>query len=70
MCILKNLTGLCLIKLKKNKKYFCKSFLPCFSSESALDKHKIDCLLINGGRNIKLEKGFIGFKNYSRQIPL
>ena len=53
----------------KNKKYFCKSCLQYFSSESVLDSHKKDCLMINGGQNVKLEKGFIGFKNFNRQIP-
>ena len=33
----------------KNKKYFCKSCLQCFSSEKVLNEHKKDCLLINGG---------------------
>ena len=28
----------------KNKKYFCKSCLQCFSSENVLTKHKEDCL--------------------------
>ena len=28
------------------------------------------CLLINGGQNVKLEKGFIEFKNFNRQIPV
>ena len=32
--------------------------------------HKKDCLLINGGQNIKLEKRFIEFKNFNRQIPV
>ena len=54
----------------KGKKYFCKSCLQCFSSESVLDSHKKDCLLINGGQNVKLEKGFIEFKNFIRQIPV
>ena len=31
---------------------------------------KKDCLLINGGQNVKLEKGFIEFKNFNRQIPV
>ena len=30
---------------------------------------KKDCFLINGVQNIKLEKGFIGFKNFNKQIP-
>ena len=32
----------------KNKKYFCKSCLQCFSSKNVLTEHKEDCLLING----------------------
>ena len=54
----------------KNKKYVCKSCLQCFSSENVLNEHKKDCLLINIGQNVKLEKGFIEFKNYSKQIPV
>ena len=54
----------------KGKKYFCKSYLRCFSSENVLNDHKKDCLLINGGQNVKLGKGFIEFKNFNRQIPV
>ena len=54
----------------KNKKYFCKSCLQCFSSENVLNEHKKDCLLINKEQNVKVEKGFIEFKNYSKQIPV
>ena len=54
----------------KNKKYFCKSCLQCFSSENVLIKYIKDCLMINGGQNVKLEKGFIKFKNFNRQIPV
>ena len=32
----------------KNKKWFCRNCLQCFSSESVLIKHKEDCLSING----------------------
>ena len=32
----------------KNKKWFCRSCLQCFSSENVLTKHKEDCLSING----------------------
>ena len=53
----------------KNKKYFCRYCLQCFSSESTLTKHKENCLVINGKQCVKLNKGFISFKNYSRQIP-
>ena len=40
----------------KNKKYVYKSRLQCFSSEKVLNEHKKDCLMINGGQNVKLEK--------------
>ena len=55
---------------KKNKKYSCKSFLHCFSGENVLNEHQKDCLLINKGQHVKLEKGFIEFKNFNRQIPV
>ena len=54
----------------KNKKWFCKSCLQCFSGENHLNEHKKDFLLINGCQNVKLEKGFIEFKNFNRQIPV
>ena len=54
----------------KNKSYLCKGCLQCFSSEKVLQDHGKDCLLINGGQNVKLEKGFIEFKNFNRQIPV
>ena len=53
----------------KKKKWLYKSCLQCFSSENILLEHGRDCLLINGGQNVKLEKGFIEFKNYNKQIP-
>ena len=34
----------------KNKKYFCKNCLQCFSSEEVLTDNKEDCLIINGKR--------------------
>ena len=54
----------------KNKKYFCKNCLQYFSSEKVLIKHGEDCLLINGRQNVKIEKGFIKFKNFNRQIAV
>ena len=53
----------------KNKKWFCKSCLQCFNSEFALNKHKKNCLLINSGQNVKLEKGLTEFKNFNKMIP-
>ena len=54
----------------KNKKWFCKSCLQCFSSENVLIKHKEDCLSISGQQSINLEKGTIEFKNYFKQLPV
>ena len=48
----------------KNKKWFCKSCLQCFSSKNVLTEHKEDCLIINGKQSVKLEKGTIEFENY------
>ena len=47
----------------KNKKWFCKSCLQCYSSESVLIKHKENCLSINGKQSVKLEKGTTKFEN-------
>ena len=54
----------------KNKKWFCRSCLQCFSSESVLIKHKENCLSINGKQSVILEKGTIEFKKYFKQIPV
>ena len=54
----------------KNKRWFCRSCLQCFSSESVLIKHKENCLSINGKQSVKLEKGIIEFENYFKQIPV
>ena len=54
----------------KNKKHFCRRCLQCFSCENILIKHREDCLVINGQKSVKLGKGFIGFKKFSRQIPV
>ena len=53
----------------KNKKYFCRCCLQCSSSENVLTDHKENCLVINGKQNVKLGKGSISFKNYSKQLP-
>ena len=54
----------------KNKKYFCKSCLQCFSSKNVLTKHKEVCLSINGAQSVRLEKGTTEFKNYFKQISV
>ena len=52
----------------KNKKYFCSCCLQCFSCKNVLTEHKENCLVINGKQNVKLGKGSISFKNYSKQL--
>ena len=54
----------------KNKKYFCKSCLQCFSSENISTEHKEVCFSVNGAQSIRFEKGTIVFKNYFKQIPV
>ena len=41
----------------KNKKWFHKSCLQCFSSENVLIKHKEGCFSINGKQSVKLQEG-------------
>ena len=54
----------------KNKKYFYKSCLQCFSSTNVWTEHKEYCLSINGAQSVRLEKGTIEFKNYFKQITV
>ena len=54
----------------ENKKYFCKCFLQCFSSEKVLIEHEENCLVINGKQSVKLKSGSISFKNYFKQLPV
>ena len=54
----------------KNKKWFCKSCLQCFSSGNVLIKHKEICLSINDKQSVKLEEGIIKFENYFKQMPV
>ena len=55
---------------KKNKKYFCRSCLQCFSSKNVLTEHKDVCLSVNDAQSVKLEQGTIEFENYFKQIPV
>ena len=70
MCTSKILTDLCFTKTKnKNKIYFCKSFLQCFSS-NVPTIHKEVCLSINRVQSVRLEKGAIEFKSYFEEMPV
>ena len=49
------LTRFMLHKTKnKNKKYFCKSCLQCFSSKNVLKNYKQNCFSINGAQSVRL----------------
>ena len=50
------------------KKWFCMRCLQHFSSKIILNKHKENCLIINGEQKIELNTGYISFKNYSNKI--
>ena len=68
---IKNFDRLMFNKTKnQNKKYFCRYCLQCVSSKSILTEHKGNCLIINGKQNVKLEKGSISFKSYSKQLQV
>ena len=52
------------------KKWFCMRCLQHFSSEIVLNKHKENCLIINGEQRVELIGGYISFRNYSRQMKV
>ena len=54
----------------KNKKWFYKSCLQCFSKENVLTKHKEDRLSVYGKQSVELEEGIIEFQNYYKQRPV
>ena len=68
MCTLKALTDLFHKTKNKNKKWFCRSCLQCFSDKYVLTNNKENFLSSNGAQSVKLEKGIIEFKNYCRYI--
>ena len=47
--------------------------MQCFSSEYILNKHKTDCIVINGNQTIRMpEKGknILKFNNFRKQQPV
>ena len=48
----------------KNKRYFCKTCLQCFSSKNVLKIKKKTFLSINGVQSVRLGKKTLQFKNY------
>ena len=57
----------------KNKKWFCRRCLQCFSGKNVLAEHKEDYLIIkiiNSKQPVKLKNGKIESKNYSKETPV
>ena len=64
----------------KERKHFCMNCLHCFSSNDALENHKMDCIVINGVQAIELPKVYLEkkkkkipkvyFKNHHKQLPV
>ena len=54
------------------RKYFCMRCLHCCSSQEILEKHREDCLLINGTQAITMpEEGTkVYFKNHQKMLPV
>ena len=54
----------------KNKNYFCKCCLPCFSCEKILIEHKKICLVVNCKQTVKLKSGSVRLKSYFQQLAV
>ena len=71
-CLIKDFNKFMYNKTKhKGRKHFCMYCLQCLSSKEHLEKHKVDCIEINGKQAIKMpEPGSkIAFRNYRKQLP-
>ena len=51
-----------------NKKWFRMRCLQHFSGEIVLERHKDDCLVVNGEQKVKLDSGYVEFKNYANKL--
>ena len=71
-CLLKDFNKFMHNQTKYNgRKHFCMYCLQCLSSKERLEKHKVDCIEINGKQAIRMPEpeSTIGFTNYRRQLP-
>ena len=55
-------------KSKNKKKYFCRYYLQCLSSEKFLKEHKEIFLKIHGKQSVKITIRSIKFKNHFKQL--
>ena len=71
-CLIKDFNKFMYNQTKHNeRKHFCMYCLQCSSSKEHLEKHKVDCIEINGEQSIKMPEpgSTITFKNYRKQLP-
>ena len=71
-CLIKDFNKFMYNQTKHNeRKHFCMHCLQCLSSKERLEKHKVDCIKINGKQAIEMpEPGSkIKFTNYRKQLP-
>ena len=57
----------------EHKKHFCMYCLQCFTSERVLNKHKENCMEINGVQAIKMPTNkdkILKFNNFHKQLPV
>ena len=56
----------------KDKKHFCMYCLQCFSSADIPEKHKKDCIIVNGKQAINMPKEGekVQFKNYHKKLDV
>ena len=54
----------------KDKFFFCKCCLQCFSSENLLIEYGENCVIMNGKQSVKLKTCSISFKNYFKKLPV
>ena len=71
-CLIKDFNKFMYNQTKHNgRKHFCMYCLQCLSSKEHLEKHKVDCIEINGKQSIEMPEpgSTITFTNYRRQLP-
>ena len=71
-CLLNDFNKFMYNQTKHNeRKHFCMYCLQCLSSKEHLEKHTVDCIVINGKQAIEMPKpeSIIAFKNYRKQLP-
>ena len=58
---------------RQHRKHFCMYCLQCFSSEDVLNKHRINCITINGKQAIKMpekDNNILNFNNFHKKLPV